>query len=118
MSMGIWTELQIVQHAAVYPMLIYLLKISRSSFVVASLRHPVLSRVYSYLADNSLEIYMIHQSIRHPVLELGMPFPVNLAVLLFLTFAMAALVHRLVVAVQNHFDGKRKTEASTEYCKG
>lgn len=67
-------------------------------FVIGS---PVVSRIVDFVANHTLEIYMVHETISPPVVSMQMPFPVNIIVFLILTFALSAIVHYLADAVRN-----------------
>ncbi len=93
---GILIEFQFVQQAALYPMLYYLLKISRSPFVLSILmNNKSFSRIVNFIANITLEIYIVHETIILYVLKAKLPFPLNLIVLLTLTFTLAILVKKL-----------------------
>lgn len=96
MTKGLYPEYQFLQQAAMYPIVYYLLKISRSPFIVFKLmRQKLLSRIVQFLSNNTLEIYMVHETISSPILKLQMPFPINLIVFLVVTFCLSAIVNRL-----------------------
>lgn len=93
MSKGLYFEYQFLQQVALYPMVYYLLKISRSPFVVSKLMClPVMSSILDFLASKSLEIYIIHETIIYPILRIGLPFPINVILLLISTFILSAIV--------------------------
>jgi hypothetical protein len=101
MLKGLYLEYQFLQQASMYPILYYLLKISRSPLIVTRLmRSPVLSRAVEFIANNTLEIYIVHQTISYPLLYMQMSFPINLIVFLLLTFSLSAIVNRLANAMR------------------
>ena len=103
MTKGLYIEYQIIQQVAIYPTLLYFLKISRSPFVVDKImKTKCISSIFQFLADNTLEIYMIHETISSPILKLGMPFPVNLMLFLLLTFAISAIVNKLANSIRKN----------------
>ena len=101
MLKGLYLEYQFLQQLSMYSIVYYLLKISRSQFVMTKLmRSPVLSCVVNFLSNNTLEIYIVHQTISYPIRYMQMPFPVNIIVLLILTFGLSALVNRLANSIR------------------
>lgn len=113
---GLYLEYQFLQQAFMYPVVYYLLKISRSPFIVTKLMHaPVMSYIVAFIANNTLEIYMVHLTISYPILLMRMPFPINLIVLLLLTLCFSAIVNWLANAmkrayyktVNQHFNNPR-----------
>lgn len=96
MTKGLYPEFQFIQQAAMYPIVYYLLKISRSPFVLAGLvKSKIIFPIAKFLSDHTLEIYMIHETISHSVLKLQLPFPTNVFIFLLLTFVLATIVKRL-----------------------
>jgi hypothetical protein len=96
MTKGLYLEYQFLQQAAMYPVVYYQLKISRSPFIASKLLGTnTFSRTVQFLSNNTLEIYMVHETISSPILKLQMPFPVNLIVFLVVTFCLSAIVNRL-----------------------
>ena len=103
MLKGFCLEYQFLQQLAIYPLVYYLLKISRSHFITTNIMHaPYLSRIVDFLANHTLEIYMVHQTISAPILYMQMPFPINLAVFLMLTFCLSAIVNRMANYMRNN----------------
>jgi len=101
MLKGLYLEYQFLQQASIYPILYYLLKISRSPLIVTKLlSSPYLSRSVAFIANNTLEIYMVHETISYPVLYMQMPFPINIIAFLILTVSLSAVVNRLAKAVR------------------
>lgn len=85
-----------------YPLVYYLLKISRSPFIMTNIMQaPNLSQIVDFLANHTLEIYMVHETISAPILYMQMPFPINIAVFLMLIFFLSAIVNRLANYVRN-----------------
>lgn len=101
MLKGFCLEYQFLQQLAMYPLVFYLIKISRSPFIITRLmRSPRLSRPVDFLANHTLEIYMVHQTISAPILHMQMPLPLNILVFLGLTFSLSAIVNRLATSVR------------------
>lgn len=102
MSKGLYPEFQFIQQAAMYPIMFYLLKISRAPFLSSILiKSTVLLCVVRFISDHSLELYIIHETISMPVLKFNFLFPINMIFFLILTFILSAMVHRLSVAFRN-----------------
>lgn len=96
MYKGFYHEYQFLQQLSMYPIVFYMLKISRSPIIAKPLKHsPSLSRSVDFIANHTLEIYMVHQTISGLVIHLGMPFPLNVFVFLILTLCLSAIVKRL-----------------------
>jgi len=91
MTKGFFFEYQFLQQAAMYPIVYYLLKISRSPFILKGLMQSKrITSVVNFLSSHTLEIYMIHETINRPVLKLELAFPLNLIMFVTLTFILAS----------------------------
>ena len=102
MLKGLYSELQIIQQAAMYPIVYYLLKISRSPFVVDTImQSQIIGPIMVFIAKHTLEIYMIHQTISPPVKNLQMNFPFNVFLFLTLTLILSAIVKALAYRGSN-----------------
>jgi Acyltransferase family len=96
MTKGIYPELQFIQQAAMYPFVFYLLKISRSPFVSSMLgKSKVFSSIVNFIANHSLELYIIQETFVYPLTKLNLPFPLNAIIFISLTFIFSAIVNRL-----------------------
>jgi len=102
MLKGLSLEYQFLQQLLIYPLVYYLLKISRSPFIANKLMgSPYISRVVDFVANNTLEIYMVHQTISIPIQYMKMSFPINIIVFLILTLFLSAIVNRLANTIRN-----------------
>ena len=102
MSKGHYLEFQFIQQIAMYPIVVYLLKISRSPFIVSGLmKSKIMAPAARFLSNHTLEIYIIHETINNPVQKLQLPFPVNVFIFLILTFGLAAIVNKLAEKTRN-----------------
>ena len=102
MLKGLYIEYQFLQQLAMYPLCYYLLKISRSPFIMTNLmRSPYLSRSVEFLANHTLEIYMVHQTISAPIQHMQIPFPINIIIFLALTFVLSTIVNSLAHSIRN-----------------
>ena len=102
MTKGLYPEFQFIQQAVMYPLVLYLLKISRSLFILTTLmKSKIISSIVRFLSDHTLEIYMIHETIGHPILKLQLTFPYNVFVFLTLSLILAAIVKKLSERFRN-----------------
>ena len=96
MTTNLFNELQFLQQAAMYPILYYLLKVSRSPFVLTNIMQTKkLSSIINYLSNHTLEIYIVQTTLYHPIAGLHMRFPLNMIAIISLTLILSAIVHRL-----------------------
>jgi len=96
MTKGIYSEFQFIQQAAMYPILLYSLKISRSPFVISMLnRSEMFSSIVQFISSHTLELYIIQATLVVPVLKMNLPFPLNAITFIGLTFVFSAIVKRL-----------------------
>lgn len=96
MTKGLYPEFQFIQQAAMYPILYYLLKISRSPFVsVRLMQSKMISSVVEFISNHSLELYIVQETIVHQVLKLNFPFPLNMITFIVLTFIISAIVNKI-----------------------
>jgi peptidoglycan/LPS O-acetylase OafA/YrhL len=104
MLKGLFLEYQFMQQAIIYPIVYNLLKISRSPLVVTKLMGlPFFSKIVEFLADNSLEIYLVHLTIRSSILIIGLPFPSNILIFLVITFLLVVLINKISNATRRRF---------------
>lgn len=102
MIKGLYSEFQFIQHAAMYPIVYYFLKVSRSPIVLTGvMKSKIITPIARFLSDHTLEIYMIHETINYPVSKLQLPFPTNVLLFLILTFILAAIVYKLATLMRN-----------------
>ena len=101
MTKGLYPELQFIQQMAMYPFVFYLLKISRSPHVSALLgKSRTVSTCVNFIADHSLELYIIQETLVVPLEKLNFPIPLNVIIFLCLTFILSALTNRLAVTMR------------------
>ena len=103
MTKGLYFEYQIIQQLVMYPIVFYLLKISRSSLITSQImQNNYISPIFKFLGNHTLEIYMVHETIIYPVLKLGKTFPENLTLFLVLTFGISYIVNKLAVSIRKN----------------
>lgn len=96
MTKGLYPEFQFSQQVAMYPIIFYLLKISRSPFVSSMLsKSTVVSSIVKFISDHTLELYMIQETLAGPVLKLNLSFPLNAITFICSTFILSSIVKRL-----------------------
>ena len=102
MLKGLYPEFQIIQQVAIYPIIYYLLKISRSPLIMHRLmKSKITGPIMKFISNHTLEIYMIHQTISPPVRNLQLTFPYNVFILLMLTLSLSAIVKMLADRFRN-----------------
>lgn len=105
MAKGLYPEFQFIQQAAMYPIVFYLLKISRSPFVLSGLmQSKIISSPVKFISNHTLELYITQETIHHPVLKLNFPFPLNAITFILLIFILSALVNRLASAIRTRIN--------------
>ncbi|MHC1725273.1 MAG: acyltransferase family protein [Syntrophobacteraceae bacterium] len=105
MTKSILPELQFLQQIAMYPIVYYLLKVSRSPFVLTNImRFKPISTSVDFLSNHTLEIYIVHETINHPIATLPVLFPLNIFTFMTLTFILSALVKRLADVIRQNID--------------
>ena len=101
MTKGFYPEVQFIQQVAMYPFLFYMLKISRSPLVSSLInKYKGVSIPINFIADHSLELYIIQVTFVYPLTKLNLSFPLNMVIFLALTFISAAIVNRLAHIVR------------------
>ena len=60
MKKGIGFEFQVVQHAAILSLIIFMFSLSRTKFNIWLRKSTLMSRAIDYISAHSLEIYLIH----------------------------------------------------------
>ena len=95
MLKGLYLDYQFLQQVAMYPVVYLMLKISRSPFITNKIMHSrYISRIVDFIANHTLEMYMVHQTISGPIIAMKLIFPANVIVFIVLTLVLAALVNR------------------------
>lgn len=100
MTKDLYAEFQLVQQAAMYPILYFGLKISRSPIVSNSMQYKTVSATIAFLSNHTLEIYMVHETITFPIVSLKMGFPWNVLFFIVLTFIFSAIIKTLADAMR------------------
>jgi peptidoglycan/LPS O-acetylase OafA/YrhL len=96
MSKGLYCEFQFIQQAAMYPLVFYLLKVSRSPLILSGLmRHKIISEPVTFISNHTLELYIIQETIHRTILKLNFPFPLNAITLIALTCILSIPVNKL-----------------------
>lgn len=84
---------QFVEQLAVFPVVFYALKISRSPLVLDRvMNNPVLSKIVVFISSITLEIYMCHFLLLGPFIGLKIPFPFNIFIFVTVSIALAFVV--------------------------
>lgn len=104
MYRGYVLYLQFFQDLAIFPMLLFLLKIARSRFIVEKLmQNMVFGRVVQFMNQLTLEIYICHTALRIAFEQVRIGFPANViafvltsVVAAFLTFRGANRIRQLL----------------------
>jgi len=96
MTKGLYSEFQFLQQTAMYGIVYYLLKVSRSPIVLTKIMQSQnISAIVNFLSNHTLEIYIVHETINHPMVKLQMPFPLNVITFILLTFILSSIVKKL-----------------------
>ena len=101
MTQGLFPEFQFIQQTAMYPIIYYLLKISRTPFLLSMLgKSNLISSTVQFLSNHTLELYIIQETIVQPVYEFKFPFPLNVIAFIFLICVFSAIVNRLAEIIR------------------
>lgn len=105
MTKGLYPEFQLIQQAAMYSIVFYLLKLSRSPFVSLMLsKSKMIASSVKFLSDHTLELYIVQETLAGPVLKLNLPFPLNAMTFIILIFICSAIVKRLAEIFREKID--------------
>jgi hypothetical protein len=92
MANGLLFSCQFLQQAMLVPFVYYALKVSRAPSLQRHLaQHPFVLGGISFISSRTIEIYMVHTTIRDGVANLGFAFPVNVFILLAATAVLVVL---------------------------
>lgn len=92
---GFSGELQFIEQLAIFPLLYYCLKVSKSTFVIETLmKQPVIAGFISVIAAMTLELYMVHGATRILIHQFIATFPVNVILYLLITFMISYGLYR------------------------
>jgi peptidoglycan/LPS O-acetylase OafA/YrhL len=87
------SSFQFIQQFLLLPFIYYFFKISRSGLVQKHIMGvPIISRIVNYISDMTLELYLVHLYVLIFILKLNLLFPVNIILLLIVTFIISAFV--------------------------
>jgi peptidoglycan/LPS O-acetylase OafA/YrhL len=110
MTKNILPEMQFIQHAAMFPTVLFALKACRSPFVLNGImKNRVLASISNFLASRTLEIYIVHMTISPHIRNLKLPFPFNIFLFLTLTLLISVFCHYLTDIVNSKFDHLQRT---------
>jgi hypothetical protein len=85
--------LQFVQDLAIFPMLLFLLKVARSRFILDKvMQKGVVSRVANLLSEMTLEIYICHTALRVVFEHFRIGFPANAIAFIIASVGAALLI--------------------------
>jgi peptidoglycan/LPS O-acetylase OafA/YrhL len=105
MMRGLYLEFQFIQQFLLFPLAFYLLKLSRSPFVISKLMAiTVLSHAIRWIGESSLEIYLVHTVLARLLIHRMYNFPVNLLVFLLSTFIIVFVVNSLSASLRRLAD--------------
>lgn len=101
MAKGLYLEFQFIQQAVMYPLIYYLLKISRSPFISSILsKSKVASSTVQFVSSHTLELYIVQETTISTISQLKFPFPWNAITFICLTFVFSAIVSRLASLIR------------------
>ncbi len=116
MTKQLLLSIQFVEHLACIVLAIYLLKISRSPFVLKSLMASPLANIVKFTSNMTLEIYIVHAPISLLICKLNLPFPLNGLVYISSVVLISMIVKKtsnLILASQ-YFRRVGSTEVSPQ----
>ena len=92
MTKNILCAFQFIQHFLIFVAVYYFLKISRSEIIPKYIFRFHLSNFVNYISGLTLEIYIVHTAISPVILKMNYRFPLNVIVLLAVTFTLSSIV--------------------------
>jgi peptidoglycan/LPS O-acetylase OafA/YrhL len=93
MTKNLFSNFQAIQQMILFPIIYYLFKISRSSFVIDGIMQmPVLGKAIMFVSSITLELYIVHASISPYILHQKFKFPENIIIFLALSFSISAVI--------------------------
>jgi hypothetical protein len=96
MLRGMFSSLQFMQHLFIFPFIYYFFKVSRSDLIQKRIiQLPAVSSTINYISNLTLELYLVHLYIIIIIPKLNLSFPVNILLVLIVTFIIAAFVKYL-----------------------
>lgn len=95
MIQNLFQNIQIIQHAAVFPFLFYSLKLARSGPVQKIMEIGVSGRPIRFLSKHTLEIYLAHTCLRKLFVDFNIIFPLNIFLFISASLFSAFLIKRI-----------------------
>ena len=96
MLKGFCCQFQFIQQFMIFPLLVFLLRLSRSPLITDEVMNlPVLSQVIRWIGASTLEIYIVHTVLSELKIYRMHTFPVNVFVFLLCTFTIVFIVNQL-----------------------
>lgn len=96
MLKGMTSSLQFIQHLFIFPFIYYFFKISRSDLIQGCImKVPAFKSTINYISNITLELYLVHLYVILFIPKLKLPFPVNILLVLIVTFIIAASIKYL-----------------------
>lgn len=100
MTKGLPFSTQFIQQLLLFPIVYYFFKVSQSEVISITLMNlPVVSNVINFIANITLEIYLVHILLLPPFRQLDLPFPLDWALFIAITLTLAVLIHYLTQRV-------------------
>jgi peptidoglycan/LPS O-acetylase OafA/YrhL len=95
MFKGLAGEYQFIEQLLIFPLLYYFIKVSKSSMVSLIMKTPVLSNLIALISAMTLELYIVHGPIRILIFQYFNVFPLNIILLLVISFLISYGCYRL-----------------------
>lgn len=100
---------QFIEQLACFPLVYLLLKVSRSPLILKLAALPVLSKIILWTSACTLEIYMVHITLRDQFGMSNYSFPLNVLIFLSLTFVFVCLIGQPALRIRMNWDNSRLT---------
>ena len=97
---GKYYEIQFMQHLAMFPIVYCLLVISRGLLIDKNIKLPsVFYKTINFIADHTLEIYIVQESIGDLIKDMRIQFPVNICVFIAVTITLAWAAKKIAARI-------------------
>jgi hypothetical protein len=100
---GGW-QFQAVTHLLMFPILFFFLRFAKSAQIISLMKSKYLGAAISIIAAMTLEIYLLHGSVRYISFVNNLILPMNIAVFWIVTIALSYVLYRVANEIRKRLE--------------
>lgn len=95
MNMGQYHSLQFFQQLIILPILYLFIKILKSEIIKRVMASNKVKKMVVFVSSITLEIYLVHSSLKNLFIDFSLKFPINIILFLFVSLTLSYYVSKL-----------------------